>query len=348
MSIESVINQFRSLNKDQQESCARRIESYLHEHIEGLKGFRDTIVEARFADGRHCPRCGSVDVKRWGAYSDKNAYMARQRYMCKDCGRTFTELTGTPMAGTHKPELWSRYIRCMIEGLSLPRTAKRLKISVPTAFYWRHKILRALKALHDRDILEGIVEMDETFFVESNKGSRNLKHRPPRKHRGVARKRGISNEQVAVLVGISRDGDILSRAAGRGRLSADQVARAVGGNLMPDSTLVTDSMSGFTTYAKREGLRHVRLNSRQGVYTQGVHHIQHVNNYHAGLKEWMRRFCGVASKFLDHYMAWFNLLRVVTKLESKSRLEEFYRQSCRKTAYTPVRDFREFKVGMEP
>ena len=196
--------------------------------------------------------------------------------------------------------------------------------------------------------MEGIVEMDETFFVESNKGSRNLKHRPPRKHRGVARKRGISNEQVAVLVGISRDGDILSRAAGRGRLSADQVARAVGGNLMPDSTLVTDSMSGFTTYAKREGLRHVRLNSRQGVYTQGVHHIQHVNNYHAGLKEWMRRFCGVASKFLDHYMAWFNLLRVVTKLESKSRLEEFYRQSCRKTAYTPVRDFREFKVGMEP
>jgi hypothetical protein len=62
----------------------------------------------------------------------------------------------------------------------------------------------------------------------------------------------------------------------------------------------------------------------------------------------MRRFCGVASKFLDHYMAWFNLLRGVTKLESKSRLEEFYRQSCRKTAYTPVRDFREFKVGMEP
>ncbi|MDO9083428.1 MAG: hypothetical protein Q7U56_09105 [Humidesulfovibrio sp.] len=33
------------------------------------------------------------------------------------------------------------------------------------------------------------------------------------------------------------------------------------------------------------------------------------------------------------------------KLESKSRLDEFYRQACRKTAYTPVRDFRALKVG---
>jgi hypothetical protein len=39
------------------------------------------------------------------------------------------------------------------------------------------------------------VEADETYFLESHKGERHLP-RPPRKRGGVAKKRGLSNEQI--------------------------------------------------------------------------------------------------------------------------------------------------------
>ena len=36
----------------------------------------------------------------------------------------------------------------------------------------------------------------------------------------------------------------------------------------------------------------------------GVEHIQNVNAYDSRLKLWMRRFHGVATKYLDNYLGW--------------------------------------------
>ncbi len=44
--------------------------------------------------------------------------------------------------------------------------ARAVGISVPTTFYWRHKILTALGKL-PKPTLTGLVEADETFFLES-------------------------------------------------------------------------------------------------------------------------------------------------------------------------------------
>lgn len=40
----------------------------------------------------------------------------------------------------------------------------------------------------------------------------------------------------------------------------------------------------------------------------GVYHIQNVNSYHSRLKRWINRFNGVATKYLQHYLAWFRYL----------------------------------------
>ena len=47
--------------------------------------------------------------------------------------------------------------------------------------------------------LTGIVELDETYFLESHKGERDPE-RKPRKRGGSASKRGISEEQIAVAI----------------------------------------------------------------------------------------------------------------------------------------------------
>ena len=48
--------------------------------------------------------------------------------------------------------------------------------------------------------LEGIVEIDETLFIESEKGNRQLNHNP-HKRGGTAVKRGRGKEYTTVVIG---------------------------------------------------------------------------------------------------------------------------------------------------
>lgn len=74
---------------------------------------------------------------------------------------------------------------------------------------------------------EGIVEIDETYFLYSEKGQRKIKGRKPRKRGGSAKKRGISNEQVCVLAARDRDKTTVSQILGMGRLTKDQLKNAI-------------------------------------------------------------------------------------------------------------------------
>jgi transposase-like protein len=44
-----------------------------------------------------CPHCGATSVRRNGTNR------GRQRWWCRDCGRTFGETFGTPLYGLHTP-----------------------------------------------------------------------------------------------------------------------------------------------------------------------------------------------------------------------------------------------------
>ncbi|MNP56544.1 hypothetical protein D3C76_1512790 [compost metagenome] len=76
----------------------------------------------------------------------------------------------------------------MIEGLSLRKCAEQLngEVTHVTLFYWRHKILSALKQV-PTEAFQDIVEMDETYFLYSEKGKRNITERKPRKRGGKAK-----------------------------------------------------------------------------------------------------------------------------------------------------------------
>ena len=41
---------------------------------------------------------------------------------------------------------------------------------------------------------------------------------------------------------------------------------------------------------------------------RAVTHIQNANAYHSRLKEWMRWFHGVATRYLDHYVGWRRMI----------------------------------------
>ncbi len=75
-------------------------------------------------------------------------------------------LTNTPLARLRKPQCWEDYAQALIDGLTVRQAAMRCRVGKNTAFLWRHRFLKAM-ASHQAVREEGIVEVDETFFLAS-------------------------------------------------------------------------------------------------------------------------------------------------------------------------------------
>ena len=54
-----------------------------------------------------------------------------------------------------------------------------------------------------------------------------------------------------------------------------------------------------------------------------------MNNYPQRLKQWIRRFKGVATKYLQHYLAWFNLIDKFSIRLDEPSLRIFALESCK-------------------
>lgn len=268
-----------------------------------------------------CVYCSSDKIRSYGAYR------GRKRYKCLSCSRTFNDLTGSAISGTHHPDKWRAFVDCMATGLSVAKTADKVGISVPTAFTWRHKLLEKYEKEAGMR-LQGIIEADETFFLFSEKGNKNVsKCRKPRKRGGKAKKRGISDEQVPVIVGCDRKGNVILGVAGRGRISMAAIENILNNYIDSEVTLCTDAHRSFKAYAKAYDLSYVALNISGGRrVVRKKYHIQNVNSFHSRLKRWMLRFNGVSTKYLQNYMNWFSLLEE-TKVEFKNQTVEFMKRS---------------------
>jgi|LGVF01.2.fsa_nt_gb transposase-like protein len=246
-----------------------------------------------------CPYCQSGSFVRWGKRNDL------QRYHCKDCHKKFNSLTKTPLARLRKKGLWLMYSECLKEGLSVRKTANICNVHKNTAFRWRHRFLENIKSIK-ADHLHGIVEADETYFLRSEKGNKNLT-RKPRKRGGKASKRGLSKEQVCVFVSRDRNKNTFDRIFDS--FTAKNLANEFLNIIDKDALLCSDSKSVFKKFVKENKIIHGVLNSSKGERVKkGIVHIQNVNSYHSKLKNWMTRFNGVATKNLENYLSWYRQL----------------------------------------
>ncbi len=236
----------------------------------------EEISERKHKDGYRCPSCESEYIVRFGRYSTivDGEEVKKQRYRCKACKMTFTDLTNTALYRTRHLNRWMKFIGCMIEGYSLRKSAELIgDVTHVTLFYWRHKLLTALKQM-ESSIFQGIVEMDETYFLYSEKGQRKINDRKPRNRGGSAKKRGISNEQVFVLVARDREKVTFSQSLGMGRLTKEQLDKAIGHKLSNENVLCTDAWRAFKTYATEKGISIYQFKSNGKIRTKGLYHIQ--------------------------------------------------------------------------
>ena len=102
-----------------------------------------------------------------------------------------------------------------------------------------------------------MVEADETFVVESRKGDRKLDRKAGRRG-GQAGKRGLSCEQVPVLVAAERGGATLSTTLPA--LNTDSLKEALGPVIAPDALLVSDANRCYPPLAIVQAIRHETVN----------------------------------------------------------------------------------------
>jgi hypothetical protein len=73
--------------------------------------------------------------------------------------------------------------------------------------------------------------------------------------------------------------------------------------------MVKQHQSRTEPFAKSEGLEYELIIASKGEHVhEKVLHIQNVNSYMSGLKKWLARFNGVATKYLQNYLGWRRML----------------------------------------
>jgi transposase-like protein len=183
------------------------------------------LTEIRWPEGFRCPTCGHT--KAWRK--------ATRVWECAQCGRQTSVTAGTLFQDTRYPlTVWFQaiwYVTGQKQGASALGLQRVLGLgSYHTAWAWLHRLRRAM-VRPGRDRLQGVVQVDETYWGREQSGKRG---------RGAAGK-------TLILVAVEHQ----DRKLGRLRLKRiPDVAGAtlgptVQGLVVPGSTVETDGWSGY-------------------------------------------------------------------------------------------------------
>ena len=135
--------------------------------------------------------------------------------------------------------------------------------------------------------------------MRAGRAQRKLE-RKPRRRGGKAKKRGLSREQVPILVAADRGGETLSHTLPA--LNTDSVKEVLEPVLAPDALLVSDANRCYPPAAAALDIPHESINASAGERVRGAVHIQTVNSRHSQIKRFLRGFRGIATKYLDSYL----------------------------------------------
>ena len=129
---------------------------------------REILTRLRWPEGVECPRCKNRNV--WWVES-------RKQFTCSECSYQFSVTTGTIFNDSHLPlpaVVYGRPVALRskkgMSALQLKRTIWGIdKGSYKTAWYLCHRIRAAMKEA-EQPMLDGTVEMDETYVGGKKKG----------------------------------------------------------------------------------------------------------------------------------------------------------------------------------
>ena len=275
----------------------------------------------RWANGLACPHC--VKDGREGENVTKYCkYGHLQRYVCKDCGRTFNDKTGTLlhykhiMVGEWMLAIWM-FLSGPRNGISIRFIAESLGRTYKPVYYMMRGIMALLVNLPEK-VLSGVGETDELYINAGSKGvplATNGEDRTVPSRRGLPKGpgRGTFEKNTPMTTvyhrraaGAEPDITIFDVPTGHSKTLAEMAAE----RFEPGSTIITDEHPAYKSLEQR-GYAHPTINHSEGEYASGYHNEIHTNNCEcrAGLvKWWLKKHRGVSKWHLISYVKSFQFV----------------------------------------
>ena len=197
-----------------------------------------------------CRKCGSITIVKDGRRSD-----GVQKYLCKDCNSRFTLFSGTILEKTNWHwDAWVKTLEMTINNIPLRAMQNILiedygckGINLKTVWLWRLKLIHAIASM-ETPKLSGIVQIDETFIRESQKGSRELENylqkptiRKPRYGVQPSKLGVMGPEFATVVTAIDNRGFSICEVAALGKVTEDLVLDIIEKHLDNPAYICTDA-----------------------------------------------------------------------------------------------------------
>lgn len=196
---------------------------------------REVLVRLRWPNGVECLRCKAAVVE---------LATAKQLFYCKGCDYQFTVTASTIFNDSHLPlQKWFLATLLLCEarkGMSANQIKRTLGVSYKTAWYLCHRIRAAMKEA-DRPMLDGTVEMDETYVGGKSRNTHYSK-----------KGRGTDKE---IVIGIrQRGGDL--RFFHASDVKSGTLGKFISENISADvDVLVTDEYAAYKGAVRQAGIK---------------------------------------------------------------------------------------------
>jgi transposase-like protein len=219
---------------------------------------REILRRLRWPAGIECPRCKQAAVE---------LETEKELFYCKDCDYQFTVTAGTIFNDSHLPlTKWFMATLLLCEakkGMSACQIQRTIGVSYKTAWYLCHRI-RAAMVEADKEMLDGTVEMDETYVGGVKRGGR-----------------GPHASEKEIVIGIrQRGGDI--RFYHVKNTKSKTLAKYIKNSVSIDvDRIITDDWVGYPKAMMKAGIhkdQHKTINHSAKIYVIGDIHTNTVEN----------------------------------------------------------------------
>ncbi|MBP3685049.1 MAG: IS1595 family transposase [Oscillospiraceae bacterium] len=350
MNVESLLEVVKGLSRAEQSTLAEQIMRMMAAPsvpAEEKKSRRNLCKDMGIPKSDERPDCPHCAAKASLGYIIKRGLnKGAQRYYCKSCGKYFVPTTNTAFAFTRKnADTWKKFIQMTISGESLKSCEEACRISHLTAFTWRHKILNVFAQDQEQLQMSGNVEVDEMLIPISYKGNHiqgafgKREKRPgavnnmPRKsyHRGTDNKYRSSKEKACVFCMVENGNkSFFATVPGVGFMNESMLNGTVAKHINKDKALLlADDYNATKAYFEKNGYRHIILLSNTSdnprdhkpEVRDGLH-LQHVNAMHHHIRNFLKPYYGVSTKYLSNYIALFIWLKSVGQMKKRKKVEQ--------------------------
>ena len=246
------------------------------------------LEAARWGDKPSCPYCGSLNTAR-----------SQHRRRCYDCKTSFSVTVGTIFHHTHMPlQKWFLAVMLMLnakKGLSALQLSRDLSVNKNTAWRITMQIRKAMTQAEQRNLLTGIIEMDETYVGgkprKGTKGDGSDGSHP----------RGRGTRKTPVIGAVERGGNVTAQAVAKDKMKGRHMRAFVRDRIDTSrASLITDEYKAYLGMAKV--LPHAVIKHADW-YVDGDIHTNTIEGFWALLKRGMfGQFHSVSRRHLQRYV----------------------------------------------